>query len=100
VLAEIAALLKTAVRGSDVVVRYGGDEFLVILAGAATADAAPVVERTRAYLRDWNQAGHLDDFGLTLSIGVAEWSDGKTLDEVLDAADRGMYAEKAAAQHA
>jgi len=100
VLAEIAALLKTVVRGSDAVVRYGGDEFLIILAGAAMADSAVVVQRTRTYLRDWNQAGHLEDFGLTLSIGVAEWSDGKTLDEVLDVADREMYAEKAAAQHA
>ena len=54
-----------------------------------------VVERTKAYLRDWNQARHLDGFEVTLSIGVAEWSDGQSLDEVLDNADRQMYASKA-----
>ena len=37
---------------------------------------------------------HLDGFTLSLSIGMAEWIDGKTLDEVLDLADRQMYEEK------
>jgi len=96
VLAEIAALLKTSVRGSDAVVRYGGDEFFIILAD--TAGAGAVVHRANTYLHEWNRAGHLDDFEITLSIGVAEWSDGKTLDEILDAADREMYAEKTASR--
>jgi diguanylate cyclase (GGDEF)-like protein len=96
VLAEIAALLKTSVRGSDAVVRYGGDEFLVILADTSAVDASAVVERSKNYIRDWNRAGHLEAFQVSLSIGVAEWSDGKTLDEVLDSADREMYAVKAA----
>jgi len=46
-------------------------------------------------MRDWNQAKHLDDFEVSFSIGVSEWSDGKTLDDVLDDADRHMYAVKA-----
>ena len=95
VLAEIAALLKTSVRGSDAVVRYGGDEFLVILADTSAADANAVVERSKHYLQEWNRAGHLEDFQLSLSIGIAEWSDGKSVDEVLDSADREMYAVKA-----
>jgi len=94
VLAEIAGLLKSSVRGSDAVVRYGGDEFLLILADTSPAGAHNVVERTEAYVADWNKAGHLDHFELSLSIGVAEWVDGKTLDEVLDIADRHMYADK------
>jgi GGDEF domain-containing protein len=53
------------------------------------------VQRIRKYLLDWNSSGHLDGFDLTLSVGISEWSDGKTLDEMLDAADRAMYAEKA-----
>src|SRR5438874_9661027 len=60
VLAEIAALLKNSVRGSDAVVRYGGDEFLVILADTSRNAASRVVERLKAYLGDWNKAGHLD----------------------------------------
>jgi diguanylate cyclase (GGDEF)-like protein len=94
VLAEIATLLKSSVRGADAVIRYGGDEFLVILADASRTDAWKVIERVRAYLGDWNQAGHLNTFQASLSFGVSEWSKGKTLDEVLDTADRDMYESK------
>src|SRR5438309_514691 len=94
VLAEIATLLKSSVRGSDAVVRYGGDEFLVILADTGALGARRVISRIRAYLLDWNAAGHLDRFEMNLSVGISEWTDGKTLDEMLDAADRAMYAEK------
>jgi diguanylate cyclase (GGDEF)-like protein len=98
VLAEVATLLRSSVRGSDAVVRYGGDEFLIILADTGALGARRVVERMRKYLLDWNASGHLEDFQLTLSIGMSEWSDGRTLDEVLDLADRAMYAEKTPAR--
>jgi diguanylate cyclase (GGDEF)-like protein len=94
VLANTAALLKHSVRGSDAVFRYGGDEFLIILADTSCADARHVVERVRAGLADWNRAGHLEKFELSLSIGVAEWTEGKTLDNLLDGADHQMYAAK------
>ena len=95
VLAEIASLLRTSIRGCDAVVRYGGDEFLVILADASAADTGKVVERMQSYLNDWNGSAHLEGFLISLSIGIAQWTDGKTLDEVLDEADRDMYAKKA-----
>ena len=95
VLANTAAMLKHSVRGSDAVFRYGGDEFLVILADTSTTDSRHVVERMRTGLADWNRAGHLEKFELSLSIGVAEWAEGKTLDVLLDNADHGMYAAKA-----
>jgi len=94
VLAEVAALLRNSVRGSDAVVRYGGDEFLIILADTSAGGADKVLARIQAYLHDWNQIGHLETFQLALSIGVSEWSDGMTLDEALDAADRHMYEVK------
>src|SRR5207245_9225035 len=94
VLAEIATLLRSSVRGSDAVVRYGGDEFLIILADTGAQGAGRVVQRIRDYLVDWNSSGYLDGFDLSLSVGMSEWSDGKTLDEMLDAADHAMYEEK------
>jgi diguanylate cyclase (GGDEF)-like protein len=94
VLSEIATILKSSVRGSDAVVRYGGDEFLVILADTSASDARTVVDRIKAHVKDWNDQGHLESFDLTLSIGRCEWTDGMTLDEALDKADRVMYAEK------
>jgi len=94
VLSEVATILKSSVRGSDAVVRYGGDEFLVILADTSTLDARTVVDRIKAHVKDWNDQGHLESFDLTLSIGRCEWTDGMTLDEALDKSDRAMYAEK------
>lgn len=94
VLAEAANLLKNSVRGSDAVVRYGGDEFLILLADTTSAGAERVVARIASHLAEWNAARHVDNLTLSLSIGAAEWHDGQTLDEVLDVADRRMYEEK------
>ena len=94
VLTEIATLLKGSIRGADVAIRYGGDEFLIALANTNAGGAGTVVNRIQALLKDWNQSSDLDDFTVSLSIGMAEWTDGKTLDEVLDLADRHMYKEK------
>jgi|GraSoi2013_100cm_1033763.scaffolds.fasta_scaffold65675_1 diguanylate cyclase (GGDEF)-like protein len=94
VLTEVATLLKGSIRGADAAVRYGGDEFLIMLSNTNAAGAANVVDRIETLLNDWNQSGSLEDFTVSLSIGMAEWIDGKTLDEVLDLADRNMYQEK------
>ena len=94
VLAEIAAVLKISTRGSDAVVRYGGDEFLILLADTTQDGAKNVVDRIQVKLEEWNDADHLEGVRVNLSIGIAEWHDGETLDEVLDAADQRMYGQK------
>ena len=94
VLAEAANLLKNSVRGSDAVIRYGGDEFLLLLADTTLVGAERVIARIASHLAEWNTARHVDNLTLSLSIGAAEWQDGQTLDEVLDIADRRMYEEK------
>jgi diguanylate cyclase (GGDEF)-like protein len=94
VIAEIASLLRSSVRGSDAVVRYGGDEFLVILAETTAVGAKTVIQRISQTIEEWNRARHLERFTLSLSIGVAEWKDGRTLAEVLDEADQKMYFHK------
>ena len=94
VLTEIATLLKGSIRGTDAAIRYGGDEFLIALANTNAAGSATVVKRIETSLNEWNQSSSLDGFTVSLSIGMAEWTDGKTLDEVLDLADRNMYEKK------
>jgi diguanylate cyclase (GGDEF)-like protein len=101
VLAEIAALLKGAVRGSDAVVRFGGDEFLVILADTSLAAGASVVTaRITRDVNQWNQGGHLENFKMALSMGLVEWEADKSLDQVLTEADQKMYTTKDAAKRA
>jgi len=94
VLAELAGLLKSSIRGSDAIVRYGGDEFLIVLADTTLDGAQLVMGRIHGKLADWNEAGHLENYKMSVSIGTAEWKDGETLDEILDAADQRMYQEK------
>lgn len=96
VLAEIAGILKYSIRGSDAAVRYGGDEFLILLGDTTTDGAQKVLERIHHRLEEWNQADHLEGFRVSVSIGAAEWRDGQTLDEVLDGADQKMYEQKEA----
>jgi len=95
VLAEIAGVLKSSIRGSDAAVRYGGDEFLIILADTTAAGAQKVIDRINGKLDDWHAESNLEDFRVSVSIGIAEWHEGDTLDEMLDAADRRMYDQKA-----
>ena len=95
VIAEIATLLKAAVRGSDGVVRYGGDEFLVILADAPQDGGQVVIERITKSLERLEPRG---TFGRlrsgTLSMGLVEWSEEKNLDQMLHEADKAMYSSK------
>ena len=94
VLRAVASVLAESVRLVDTVARYGGDEFLILLAETTSTGADIVVQRINAKLQEWNEAGQLEDFRVSLSIGVAEWRDGQTLDEVLDGADHKMYEQK------
>jgi diguanylate cyclase (GGDEF)-like protein len=98
VLAEMASLLRNSVRGSDAVIRYGGDEFLVILSESDREGALHVIERIETFLEEWNAGGPLKDFPLRLSIGMSQWQDGKTLDEILAQADSAMYTAKQGAK--
>src|SRR5205823_12398108 len=94
VLAELGAILKASIRGSDAAVRYGGDEFLILLPDTKSVGAQKVADRINVRLDDWNKADNLEGFRFSVSIGAVEWTDGQRLDEVLDAADRKMYEQK------
>jgi diguanylate cyclase (GGDEF)-like protein len=94
VLAEIAGVLKSSIRGTDAVVRYGGDEFLLLLADTTADGAQRVIDRINSRLAEWNAADHLNSTHLSLSIGITEWQDGQTLDEILNRADSKMYEQK------
>lgn len=94
VLAEIAGVLKVSIRGCDAVIRYGGDEFLIILADSSASGAQVVMERIKERLAEWNDERHLENLQVGVSIGAAEWRDGVTLDQMLDEADQQMYVQK------
>jgi diguanylate cyclase (GGDEF)-like protein len=96
ILVEIAKLLKSTFRGSDSIVRYGGDEFLVILPDTSERQAQRTVQRLVSAVEGWNAAGNLPGYRMSLSCGVATYQRGMNLQQIIDLADERMYADKPA----
>ena len=95
VIQEVANVLRTVVRGSDCLARYGGDEFVVILREANQAGAQIVINRIQEMLED--SAVAADGLHLSVSVGVALFGeDGKSAEALLEAADKRMYRDKQA----
>jgi diguanylate cyclase (GGDEF)-like protein len=94
VLVDFARLLRAGLRGADVPVRMGGDEFLVLLPGTGLAQAILVVERLRAAARA--AAWGAPDAVVTVSSGIAQWTQGQTGADMLQSADRSLYIAKRA----
>lgn len=96
VLQEIASLLQEAMRETDYVVRYGGDEFLIVLPETGDRDTEATVQRIQAKVAERNKTNPLVDFPVTLAIGSAHWSSGsgQTMEQILAEADRLMYEDK------
>jgi len=92
-LRDVATLLKKTFRGSDAVLRLGGDEFLVILPETSDRQAKRAAERLQWETRWWNQAGHTK-YQLSFSCGVATYREGMDAKELLDLADKDMYRTK------
>ncbi|MCA1591589.1 MAG: sensor domain-containing diguanylate cyclase [Acidobacteria bacterium] len=98
VLMEMAAVILTSVRDTDMVARYGGDEFIAILPETGLDQAARVADRVRAHV-----AGHVFTGGrnlrlnLTASFGVATFPHhAHTPQQLIACADTAMYEAKAA----
>jgi diguanylate cyclase (GGDEF)-like protein len=96
VLKEVGEVLRAALRAMDVPVRYGGDEFVVLLPEADRGQAFAVAERLR---RSVNDTTFLADRGLgvrvTASFGIATFpDDGTTPEDLLRLADSAMYRVK------
>ena len=92
----IAGILKNILRDGDIVVRYGGEEFLMILPGASPTDAANVSERIRHQVKDTIFKEGNQQILMTVSIGVSGYPDTQVVDEVdlIDKADQALYHAK------
>jgi diguanylate cyclase (GGDEF)-like protein len=99
VLRVVARRLAGVVRDGDAVVRFGGEEFVLLLPDVDEGDAARVAERARS-----DVARRPVDLGdrrvsITISVGVAERRAGESQDEVVARADQAMYSAKRAGRN-
>lgn len=96
VLAAVGALVRASLRGSDVKVRYGGEEFLVVLPDTPPAGARQLAETLRGLIdRARIPVGHTE-LRVTASIGVTTAAAGEQVEAVIARADRALYDAKRA----
>jgi diguanylate cyclase (GGDEF)-like protein len=89
-LQEVARLVRGCVRASDLVARYGGDEFALLLPKASKTEAAPIAEKIRAQIEENCQA-----VGVTISVGLAQFNvDAGGREDLIAAADEVLYRAK------
>ena len=89
VLRMVVYTIRGNVRASDVVVRYGGDEFIVVLPHASLQDAQAVMQRIKEKLQGSQIMG--EPFPLSISYGVCVFDGQKDLPQLLQEIDRAMY---------
>jgi two-component system, cell cycle response regulator len=95
VLRGLADRLRSRVREEDVVARFGGEEFLVILPDTGASGAATAAEDLREAVAAQPFAVGRIALALTVSVGWATWG-GEPLERLIARADRGLYAAKEA----
>ena len=92
-----AHCLKEALRSADVAMRYGGEEFCILLPQTGLDEARTIAERIRQRVRTWDfPHGESQPLGrLTVSIGVSTFSQSvDTAEKIMDAADQALYRAK------
>jgi diguanylate cyclase (GGDEF)-like protein len=95
-LREVSSALMDAVRGGDLVARYGGDEFVILLPATPASAAASVAQRiSDSIARHRFMAGRELLRIPGVSLGIASFpQDGRTAEQLLAAADASLYAQK------
>ena len=96
VLVELAALFRDFVRKTDIVCRYGGEEFVLVMPDSPLPDAIERVDALRAQVGEMRVRlgmGHLE--AISISVGLAAWSDPtQTVESLLRNADAALYVAK------
>jgi diguanylate cyclase (GGDEF)-like protein len=96
VLAEIARLIGQEVRASDVLARFGGDEFVLLLPETDALQAQQIARRLQDAVAQWAQQQAID---ISLSVGLGHAPQhGQDLKSVLEHVDQEMYQNKARAR--
>jgi len=96
ILRELAAIVKKAIREIDVLVRYGGEEFVVVLPGTKLDEAMGVAHRIKSAIDGYPFLNEGANIQLTVSMGVAHYPDPDvgSSGTLFEQADQALYAAK------
>lgn len=94
ILKECAGILEKAIRGTDLLFRFGGDEFIIVMSKAGDREARILIQRVNDRLAAWNGVHKGNGLQISFSIGYALLTQNRELFEVMSEADLRMYEEK------
>jgi len=92
----VGGAIRSCIRADDLLFRWGGDEFLVLLIGMSEADARARLENVNDSLRRTIISGALQPVDVSVAVGYAPFESAATLEEVIALADTAMYGRKRA----
>ncbi|CAI3807766.1 hypothetical protein GLGCALEP_04826 [Pseudomonas sp. MM221] len=96
-LVRVADNLRTCLRELDVLARWGGDEFVIVMPQTTLGEALDVAAGLRQVMAQLQPVG---DCRLTMSYGVVQWQEGEDQHALLARADKALYRAKAAGKNA
>ena len=102
VLTEVFSLVKRSLRSTDIVGRYGGEEFVILLPHTGVEAALQKVERIRQDIGSLVVQAGVDKVSVTISSGVAAPLEGgrtDSLDQLIERADSALYEAKEAGRN-
>jgi diguanylate cyclase (GGDEF)-like protein len=99
VLQRVAHACRTALRPGDHIGRTGGEEFTAVLPSTRQRDAVVIAERLRATVEAVDCSDVDPSLRVTISLGVAEWFEGDTLERLAARADEVLYRAKEAGRN-
>ncbi len=94
ILVEVSKMIRENIRQIDLYGRYGGEEFSILLTETDTDNAVYAAERIRKAIEQRNIRAYDEELHVTVSIGVSSFSDGMTLEKLIEDADTSLYKAK------
>ncbi|MDN7124017.1 diguanylate cyclase [Pseudidiomarina sp. 1APP75-32.1] len=94
VLKRVARLIRDSAPESDMIARWGGEEFAILLSGAQTANLVPICERIRTTLMNADLHDLVSNLSVTGSFGGATYHPGETAASLIRRADKALYRAK------
>ncbi|MDX5376981.1 MAG: GGDEF domain-containing protein, partial [Halomonas sp.] len=95
ILKRLATLVSQTLRSTDLLARWGGEEFAVLLQDTSASGASTFAERLRQQVAETRLHG----LAVTISLGIAEYHRGESPDEMLARADGALYRAKRAGRN-
>ena len=99
VIRSTAAILLQSCRGGDLVARFGGEEFILLLPNTTTEQAQHVAERCRIALTELNFVYEQQPFSISASFGISSSQNASEPQQIIRQADQALYAVKTAGRN-